>query len=1163
MRQMLQTSAVAAPHPADSAIGIRRLLPRVSLMGLLLLVLCLSVGAQTPYPTASYTLSPDGTTLTKWNGSETEVDLLADPAFDNVTIIGPWAFSYKKSLERVTLSSKVEKLDKAAFSDCSALSEIVLSSSLKTVAYKAFFRCGQLTELSLPLGVESLGELAFGQCTALATLTLPSSLKEIGVQTFYKCSALRNITCMAEVPPTTAESAFDSDCCANAQLSVPESAVESYQTTAPWSNFVNVVALQGAGYPKASYELSADKTTLVKWTGAESDIDLTQDKAFGSLKSIGSEAFKGATALASIIIPEGVETIEMSAFEGCTRLTVLRLPESLKTLGSAAFKGCTALLEVSLPEAVTALPAFAFEGCESLASIHFSERMNVIGNRALASCKSLRTLFLPGSVSYIDQGAFIECDALRTVFCYAVTPPTTNQGIFSPVTCSKGILVVPAPTIASYQETTPWKEFIHIDGIQSAYPESSYKLSDDKKTLIRWSGDEATINMAADPAFANLITIGENAFYESEELVSITLPYGVTTLEKQIFVNCPKLTQVVLPAEITKIGEWTFSGCNALESIQLPNQMTTLEKCLFAHCKALKEVTLPAELTTIGNKVFFECGELAAITLPNGLRSIGEWAFARCNKLTAIEIPETVTTIESSAFAECPALQTVTLPDQLATLGDWALSHCTSLTEITLPASLATIGSHAFTETPLSKITVMRSEPATTTEKFVDQSVYTTALLYVPEDAVDKYKTTAPWSAFQHIQARVVISYPAESYTLSADKTTLIAWLGAETEIDLSADEAFAKVTTIGSKAFEKKAITSIVLPNTVTKIDDEAFSECASLSSVALSGVLEEIGQWGFYNCTSLEHLALPSSLRRIGKWAFFKCDKLPDVKLPEGLESLGYKAYSGCTAIQEIVIPNSVKEIDIWVFEKCTGLERATFGADVPTIGTWTFSGCTALTEVVLPKHIDRIGEAAFYNCRKLPSIEIPTSVKEIENMAFSGCESFTSMVLPPEVQGIGNKAFASCSSLSSMTIPAKVSWIGDEAFKTCLALDSVICDAPKPPLCGNAPFEGETYERAFLKVPESASELYRNSIPWSNFKKITAIDTPLTTTDSNLQIAIDGDQLLVSGTTSVQLYSIEGLLLESCSTIAAGETFTITIPQGIYLVYGDTSSSIVVIP
>ena len=111
MRQMLQSSAVAAPHPADSAIGIRRLLPRVSLMGLLLLVLCLSVGAQTPYPTASYTLSPDGTTLTKWNGSETEVDLSADPAFDNVTIIGPWAFSYKKSLERVTLSSKVEKLD--------------------------------------------------------------------------------------------------------------------------------------------------------------------------------------------------------------------------------------------------------------------------------------------------------------------------------------------------------------------------------------------------------------------------------------------------------------------------------------------------------------------------------------------------------------------------------------------------------------------------------------------------------------------------------------------------------------------------------------------------------------------------------------------------------------------------------------------------------------------------------------------------------------------------------------------------------------------------------------------------------------------------------------------------------------------------------------------
>ena len=1163
MRQTLQSSAVTAPHPVGSTTWVGRFLPRVALIGLLLWALCLRVGAQTPYPTDSYSLSPDGTTLSKWNGNETEIDLSADPAFDNVTTIGPWAFSYKKSLERVTLSSKVEKLDKAAFSDCSALSEIVLSSSLKTVAYKAFFRCGKLTELSLPLGVESLGELAFGQCTALETLILPSSLKEIGVQTFFKCSALRNITCMAEVPPTATANAFDEDCCANAQLSVPESAVETYKATAPWSNFVNIVALQGGGYPKASYELSADKTTLVKWTGAESDIDLTQDKAFGALKTIGSEAFKGLATLASIVIPEGVEKIEMESFEGCTKLTVLQLPTTLKTLGPSAFKGCTSLLEVTLPEGVTALPASAFEECGSLVSIHFSDRMTVVGNRALASCKALRTLFLPGSVSYIDQGAFIDCDALRTIFCYAVTPPTTNQGIFSPTTCSKGILVVPAPTVASYKEATPWKEFIHIDGIQSAYPESSYKLSDDKRTLIRWSGSEATINMAADPAFANLLTIGENAFYEAEDLVSITLPYGVTTLEKQIFVNCPKLTQVTLPAEITKIGEWTFSGCNALESIQLPERMTTLEKCLFAHCKALKEVTLPAGLTTIGSKAFFECSELATIALPSSLISIGEWAFARCSKLTAVEIPGAVTTIETSAFAECPALRSVTLSDQLSTLGDWALSHCTSLTEIVLPASLASIGRHAFTETPLTKITVMRSEPATTTEKFVDQSVYTTALLYVPEDAVDKYKTTAPWSSFQHIQARVVINYPAESYQLSDDKTTLIKWLGAETEIDLSADEAFAKVTTIGPKAFEKKAITSIVLPNTVTKIDDEAFSECASLSSVTLSGALTEIGQWGFYKCVSLEHLALPSSLRRIGKWAFFKCDKLTDVKLPDGLESLGYKAYSGCTAIKEIAIPNSVKEIDIWVFEKCTSLERATFGEDVPTTGTWTFSGCTALTEVVLPKHIDKIGEATFYNCRKLPTIEIPASVKEIENMAFSGCESFTTVVLPSEVKGIANKAFASCSSLSSITIPSKTSWIGDEAFKACLVLDSVICNAVKPPLCGNAPFESVTYERAFLKVPESASELYKKSLPWSNFKKTTAIESPLTTNDSDLQIVLDGGRLLVTGATSVQVYSMEGLLLESSSRMQAGETFMVNLPQGIYLVSADRTSSVVAMP
>lgn len=84
-------------------------------------------------------------------------------------------------------------------------------------------------------------------------------------------------------------------------------------------------------------------------------------------------------------------------------------------------------------------------------------------------------------------------------------------------------------------------------------------------------------------------------------------------------------------------------------------------------------------------------------------------------------------------------------------------------------------------------------------------------------------------------------------------------------------------VVGIKSQTFQEcKKLTSIVLPNTVTKIDNSAFFYCTQLSSVTLSNALEEIGYDAFHGCGGLASMDLPASIKWIGLHAFERCNSL-----------------------------------------------------------------------------------------------------------------------------------------------------------------------------------------------------------------------------------------------------------------------------------------------
>jgi len=108
---------------------------------------------------------------------------------------------------------------------------------------KAFTDCGKLTSVNLPEGVTSISNTAFIGCKALKSVTIPKSVTSIEYA-LADCENLRDVVCLAAQVPTTPNDAFEDTPISEATLHVPAASVEAYKTTAPWSQFKNIVAIE-------------------------------------------------------------------------------------------------------------------------------------------------------------------------------------------------------------------------------------------------------------------------------------------------------------------------------------------------------------------------------------------------------------------------------------------------------------------------------------------------------------------------------------------------------------------------------------------------------------------------------------------------------------------------------------------------------------------------------------------------------------------------------------------------------------------------------------------------------------------------------------------------------------------------------------------------------
>lgn len=483
---------------------------------------------------------------------------------DGMTGIGVDAFSKCENLTSITIppslkscSSDFEgctKLNAIHISDLSTWCNMSFGSTQHTplgYAHHLYLNGQEIKELVIPSGVTEISNYAFYLCYGLTSVSLPANLESIGKRAFQGCVNVNSVSFEGRV------SSIDRD----AFLYCGETA-----------NHVSVYI-----------------SDLSAWC----KIDFNND-ASNPLRG-NHQLFLNGEEVVNLIIPDNVTDIKNYTFYNCSNVNSITIPARVTSIGTAAFQGCSSLTSIvvelgntkydsrndcnaiietatntliqgcnntSIPTSVTSISDNAFNNCYGLASITIPEGVTSIGSNAFRGC-------------CFSSNSFINKSSLTSNNNWGATlynGEETNDGFFIEnnvvVGCRKSVVCADIPA--------------YVTGI------------------------------------------GESAFYDCSNLTSITIPASVTSIGSLAFYNCSNLTSV----HIADISAWCnivfsdnplwyahhlYQNGEEVTSLVIPDGVTTIGMGSFYGCCYLTSVSIPASVTTIGNFAFYECNALTDV----------------------------------------------------------------------------------------------------------------------------------------------------------------------------------------------------------------------------------------------------------------------------------------------------------------------------------------------------------------------------------------------------------------------------------------------------------------------------------------------------------------------------------------------------------------------
>lgn len=572
-------------------------------------------------------------------------------------------------------------------------------------------------------------------------------------------------------------------------------------------------------------------------------------------------------------------------------------------------------------------------------------------------------------------------------------------------------------------------------------------LSEDGKTVE--VAPQSTDRYAEGNDYRGSIGVPESVTHNS-------VSYTVVRIGENAFRRCENLISVSIPNTVIEMGGFAFDGCYSLSSVTLSNTLMEIGFGAFQSCMSLTEVSIPSTVAIIQGWAFHGSG-IKSLYIPASVRYIGsENLVSSCRNLTSIEVDpanNVFTSINGALYKKGGSGVT----DLIAC--------CYNLKSIDIPSTVTFIYVGAFN--PNLRAIYMNSmfAPQLEMRNFTNyEDLFENAVLYVPAAGLELYKNNEVWGKFANIQvndgskpeisAGAVYEVNGIYYVVLDDSSVAVARKGykdmeggrwsfdsdfkysGEVAVPstVSIEGADFTVTRVMKSTFTSDEVTSVVLPPTVSVIEDWAFDGCYALESVDLGGV-KQLNTYLFGSNnkpTGIKKLDLGDGLKEVPAMYFYSWEALEEVVLGSSLDIIGGDAFNSCKSLKRMDIPASVTKVE-GPFINCQSMTEINVASGNSNYASkngvlynkdfTTLLCCpSGKTSYEIPSTVTTVGMDAIRANYHISSIVIPSSVTTIKDGAFAYCTLITGLDIPASVETIEGNIVSGCKDLSAINVDAQ---------------------------------------------------------------------------------------------------------------------------------------------
>ncbi|MDE6271416.1 MAG: leucine-rich repeat domain-containing protein, partial [Muribaculaceae bacterium] len=301
--------------------------------------------------------------------------------------------------------------------------------------------------------------------------------------------------------------------------------------------------------------------------------------------------------------------------------------------------------------------------------------------------------------------------------------------------------------------------------------------------------------------------------------------------------------------------------------------------------------------------------------------------------------------------------------------------------------------------------------------------------------------------------------------------------------------------------------LTSVIIPNSVTSIGEDAFYRCSGLIKSAYPNNLNNPFGYGIIMAYNPEGAIIEDGIiygPEKKEILFATYDLTGQFIIPKSVTSIRESAFKSCSGLTSVIIHNSVTSIGDSAFESCNGLTSVIIPNSVSSIGKNTFNKCSGLIKSAYPNHLnDPFGDGirVAYNPEGAIIEDGWIYGPEKRKILFAPYNLAGQFIIPENVTSIGQDAFKGCSGLTSLIISTSVTSIGNYAFYGCTDLTSIRVLSEQPASLSDNAFLSDQYydpyDKVELNIPTEFISAYL-STNWGQFKNIRPLgcDYVLTT-------------------------------------------------------------------